>query len=160
MVVSRSRTTQSAGSASRFAPGKGGGAGRGAGAAWFVAGAGGVGAWAQARPGSSTSKAARNLNFIGGILLVDPLHVQAPAFKHGLDRDPSRQMAGADREQHRAGSVEPAGQPVGEIAVAAGDQALVELGRQRLHLRGDAVEIAVDPVALVRIARFLAARIG
>src|SRR5207237_4492288 len=127
-------TTQSAGSASRSAPGKGGGAG--AGAVWFAAGAGGFGAWAQARPGSNASRAVRSLSFIGGILLVDPLDVQAPAFQQGLDRDPPRQMAGADREQDGAGPVEAARQPVGEVSVAAGGSRFRQLGRGCIGLRG------------------------
>src|SRR5690349_16750698 len=147
MVVSASRTTQSAGSASRSAPGSGGRAGAALAVfAWLTAGA--SGACAQAKAGSSATRAARNIFFIAGLLLINPLYPQAAAFEHRLHRDSPRQMAGADREQDGARPVEPPGQPVREAAVAAGDQALVKLGRQRLHLGGDAVQIAADPVAL------------
>src|SRR5437868_14899086 len=102
MVVSASRTTQSAGSASRSAPGKAGrdGASARAGtAASCRTFSGWAAGCAQAEPGSSASSAARTIFFISGNLLIDTLHVQAAAFQHGLDRDPPRQMAGADREQ-------------------------------------------------------------
>ena len=70
---------------------------------------------------------------------VDALDPEPAALEHGLHRDPAGQMPGADREEDGAGAVEAAGQPVGEAAVAAGDEAFVELGRERLHFRGDAM---------------------
>src|SRR5438128_7149393 len=80
MVVSASRTTQSAGSASRFAPGSGGRdgasgrAGTAASVRTFSCGWA-VGACAQAEPGSSASKPARSIFFMA---------IKSPGFLNGL----------------------------------------------------------------------------